>query len=122
MSTIANIASLTGYLNKPKVIVISEDCSLYVKQLKIGEFNALRDKCNALEESADENDVGPSVDIIASLITDENGALLFDTEEKLATLTENLTLDFVRKFFEKFWDSFVFTSKELASAEAQFRK
>lgn len=120
---IANAAHLNAYLNKPKKIILDDDCQLYVKQLKVAEFDALKTKCEALDsEGADASDVGPSIDIIASLITDDAGKLLFTSEEDIAALKDNLTLDFVRKFFDKFWQSFAFTSKELASAEAQFRQ
>ena len=119
---IKDISSLTTYLNKPKLIKVDADCELYVKQLKVSEFEELQVKCKAMEESKDENDVGPSVDIIVSLLTDEKGKALFTTDEEITTLRSNLTLDFIRKFFEKFWESFAFTSKELASSEAQFHK
>lgn len=118
---IANASHLAAYLNKPKKITIDEDCELYVKQLKITEFEALKAKCEAMEKGED-NDIGPSVDIIASLVTDESGKLMFATDEDKQAFKDNLTLDFVRKFFDKFWQSFAFTTKELASAEAQFRQ
>jgi len=121
MTTIGDISSLSAYLNKPKQVVLDDTCTLYVKQLKVAEFNSLREKCEKLEENKDEQDITASVDIIASLITDEKGKLLFTTEETIKTLKDNLTLDFVRKFFEKFWESFQFSSKELASSEAKFR-
>jgi len=119
---IKNVSELSSYLNKPKQIKLDDDCTLFVKQLKVGEFNTLREKCEKLEKNEDQQDIGPSVDIIASLITDDNGKLMFAAEDTIQQLKDNLTLDFVRKFFEKFWESFAFTSKELASAEAQFRQ
>jgi len=122
MTAITNIGALSSYLNKPKSIKLDDTCTLYVKQLKVSEFNALREKCEKLEQNKDEQDVSASVDIICSLITDEKGNLLFNSEQAIQELKDNLTLDFVRKFFDKFWESFSFTSKELAQAETTFRQ
>ncbi|MBM3120168.1 MAG: hypothetical protein FJ006_11610 [Chloroflexi bacterium] len=122
MTAITNVGALSSYLNKPKSIKLDDTCTLYVKQLKVSEFNALREKCEKLEQNKDEQDVSASVDIICSLITDEKGNLLFNSEQAIQELKDNLTLDFVRKFFDKFWESFSFTSKELAQAETTFRQ
>lgn len=122
MATIVDIGALSAYLNKPKMLKLDDDCILFVKQLKVAEFEALKEKCLALEKNENEQDIGPSVDIIVSLVTDDKGKQMFATEDAVKQLKDNLTLDFIRKFFEKFWESFAFTSKELASAEAQFRQ
>jgi len=119
---IANASMLNKYLNKPKQLKIEEDCILLVKQLKIDEFEALKAKVAELEAVTDESaNLEGTISIIASLIVDDLGKPVYATPEAIKDLKDNLTLDFIRKFFDLFWQSFAFTGKELASAEAQFR-
>ena len=119
---IANASALNKYLSKPKQLKIEDDCILLVKQLKLAEFEALKAKVAELEGETDETkNLNMSIDIIASLVVDEMGKLMYNTPEAIQDLKDNLTLDFVRKFFDLFWASFAFTQKELASSEAQFR-
>lgn len=120
---IANASMLNKYLSKPKQLKIDDDCVLLVKQLKIDEFEALKTKVAELEAIDDEKaNLDGTISIIASLLVDESGKLVYTSPESLKDLKDNLTLDFIRKFFDLFWQSFSFTGKELASAEAQFRQ
>ena len=118
---IANASHLNTYLSKPKQLKMDEDCTLLVKQLKLAEFEALKVKVSSLEKETDEiKGMECSIDIIADLLVDEQGSCIYKTDVERAELKDNLTLDFVHKFFELFWASFAFSQKELASSEAQF--
>ena len=118
-----NAAAFKTYLKRPKTLEMSQG-TLFVKQLKISEHDELRRKIDTLQsiDGEDTAAMAQMMDILASLITDENGELIFTKPEDIAEFKNALTLDFVREFFDKFWSSFSFTSKELAEAEATFRK
>ena len=121
--TLSNVSAFNKYLNKPKVIKLDDECSIFVKQLKNAEFAAMQEKCKALQSSDDSSfDIAPVIDIMTTLIVDEQGNLIYNDDSKKEELKANITLDFIRMFFEKVWASYGFTEKELASAEAQFRK
>lgn len=119
--TISDVSALNKYLSKPKAVKLDEETTVLVKQLKNAELTALQEKCKELESM--ENgllNTQPVAELLASLLVDEKGVLLFDTPEKVKDLAGNITLDFIRVFFLRVWDSYGFGEKELASAEAQF--
>jgi hypothetical protein len=123
---LTNAAAFKDYLKRPKALEMSNG-TLYVKQMKISEHDALRKQMEGLQGVEGEEGDGAETtsqmgDIIVSLLTDEKGDLIFTVPETIAEFKACLTLDFVREFFDKFWSSFAFTSKELAEAEATFRK
>ncbi len=115
-----SISAFSEMVTKPRVVKL-EDCEVYVKQLKLNEVDALMNKFGD-ESKTNEANQKDTIDVIASVLTDEKGELLFKTEEDKKILADSVTLDFVNKFFAKFFEGFTLNNKELASAEAQFRE
>jgi hypothetical protein len=118
---ISDVSALNKYLSKPKAVKLDEDTTVLVKQLRNAELVALQEKCKSLEttENGTQN-TQPIAELLASLLVDEKGALLYTTPEQIADLASNVTLDFIRVFFLRVWEAYGFGEKELASAEAQF--
>ena len=64
--------------------------TLFVKQLKISEHDELRQKIDTLQgiEGEDTAAMTQMMDILASLITDENGELIFTKPEDIEGVQE----------------------------------
>jgi len=132
---ITSIQTLAFHLAKPKLLVLDEDTSVYVKQLKLLQMEELQKEFEELsvmdEEAKTSNDKkliaeavektrAFQIDAVAKLITDADGKLLVTNEEEKKVLEEALTVDFIRAFFNKFFSSFSLTAEELAAAEDRF--
>jgi hypothetical protein len=118
---ISDVSALNKYLSKPKAVKLDEDTTVLVKQLRNAELVALQEKCKSLETSENgTQNTQPIAELLASLLVDDKGALLYTAPEQIADLASNVTLDFIRVFFLRVWEAYGFGEKELASAEAQF--
>ncbi len=122
---LTNLDAFQSYFKRPKKLELDYDTVLYVKQLTAGEFKEFEERVKGLEgKDGEEGNYNHDLelDIMASLITDENGKPLFVEESDKEVLKQICTVDFSVKFWAKFNETYMFGSKELASAESKFRQ
>ena len=119
---LTSVTDFTAYLNRPKKLELA-DGTVYVKQLKLAERDELQAQMKALDELGDESPevLGKMAGILSSLLTDETGKLVFVDDESRKHLETELTLEFLRDFFDKFWSRFNFNPEEVSAAQDKFR-